>query len=224
MLKFLFTAAFLAAIYVLPAQAQPEFKGGQAAFDSFIASHLMYPEFSRQNCIAAVVRVGFDVDKTGSVANVRVEQGPGIDLDEEAVRVIKLTTGKWNVPANYANTHIILPIRFRPDYARCTRDVNSKAMSMDAAILAYQNRQELENAITNYYINKYKGTADPAKEPEIINLKNQLGIDDEFLKDVLEQGNQKLKQGDKEGACKDWNFVHNTGSNLADSYIARYCK
>jgi TonB family protein len=224
MLKFLFTAVFSAFIYLAQAQTQPMFKGGQTAFDSFITSHLMYPEFSRQNCIAAVVRVGFQVDKNGTVSDVRAEQGPGIDLDEEAVRVIKLTSGKWTVPDNAASTHIILPIRFTPDAARCARVNNGQPINMDAAIIAYQNRQELENAITNYYSNKYKGTADPAKESEIIALKKQLGIDDELLNDVLDQANQKLKQGDKEGACKDWNFIRNTGSNLADSYIAKYCK
>ncbi|MBS7565847.1 TonB family protein [Mucilaginibacter sp. Bleaf8] len=224
MLKFLFTVAFVAFTYLMPAQAQPVFKGGPEAFNIFIASHLMYPEFSRQNCIAAVIRVSFQVDQGGRVSAVRAEQGPGIDLDEEAVRVIKLTSGKWVVPAGTGTTRIILPVRFTPDYTRCSRLNNGKPVDMNAAILAYQNRQELENAVTNYYSNKYKGTADPAKEQDIIALKKQLGIDDEFLNDVLDQANQKLKQGDQEGACKDWNFIRNTGSTLADTCIAKYCK
>lgn len=224
MVKFLCTAAFAAFVYLTPAWAQPVFKGGTDAFNSFIASHLMYPEFSRQNCISAVIRVSFQVSQSGSVSGVRVEQGPGIDLDEEAVRVIRLTSGKWQVPAGTGTTRLILPVRFTPDYARCTRLNNGQPMDMNAAILAYQNRQELENAVTNYYSNKYKGKADPAKEQEIIALKKQLGIDDDFLNDVLDQANQKLKQGDKEGACKDWNFIRNTGSSLADNYIAKYCK
>ncbi|WP_158825952.1 energy transducer TonB [Mucilaginibacter lacusdianchii] len=224
MLKYLFTTALTAFLYLSPAQAQPIFKGGQTAFNSFIASHLMYPEFSRQNCISAVVRVGFQVDKTGTVSDVRVEQGPGIDLDEEAVRVIKLTSGKWTLPENISSTRLILPIRFTPDAARCARVNNGQPVDIGAAVLAYQNRQELENAITNYYANKYKGTADPAKEGEIIALKKQLGIDDDVLNDLLDQANQKFKQGDTEGACKDWNFIRNLGSTIADTYIAKNCK
>ncbi|QJD95917.1 TonB family protein [Mucilaginibacter robiniae] len=224
MLKYFIILLLTGATLRVTAQSQPAFKGGSAAFDSFIASHLMYPEFSRQNCIAAVIRVGFSVGENGKVSDVRAEQGPGIDLDEEAVRVIKLTSGKWDVPAGYkGGTRIILPIRFTPDYARCNAN-NNRPLNMDAAIVAYRNRQELENAVTNYYINKYKGTADLNKESQIIALKEQLGINDELLNDVLEQAKEKLKQGDTEGACKDWNFIHNTGSNLADNYLAKHCK
>ncbi len=214
----------VAVLGLLPALAQPVFKGGNAALSSFIADKIIYPEFSSENCIAATIQVGFVIDKQGKVVNAKVQQGPGIDLDEEAVRVIKLTSGKWVLPANYnGGVRVVLPINFRPDYTRC-QNRTGETMSMDRAIATYQKRQELENAVTNYYINKYAGKADEEKEGAILALKKELGIDEQLWQELLEQAREKLKQGDKEGACKDWNFIRNTGSNLADSYLARYCK
>jgi len=205
------------------ASAQPSFKGGQTALDNFIAGKIIYPEFSSQNCIEATIQVSFLVSPNGQVTDARVQQGPGIDLDDEAVRVVKLTSGKWQIPAGYNNAvRVVLPIRFRPDYIKCQKRTGT-TMNMNEAITAYQKRQELENAVTNYYINKRAGKADVQKEGTIQALKTELGIDDDLYNELLDQASQKLKQGDKEGACKDWKFIRDTGSDLADTYLAKYC-
>lgn len=221
MVKRLFISVLMIAATAGYALAQPAFKGGQPALLDFLRTKIVYPEYSRQNCIAGTIDVAFRLDKDGKVIEAKVVQGLGIDLDDEALRVIKLTSGKWTVPADYVSTtSIIQPIRFDADQTRCG---TTKAADMQAAINDYKNRQELENAVTNFYINKYKGTADLSKEPTIIALKKQLGFDDELISDVLKQANEKLKQHDNEGACIDWNFIHNIGSDKADSYIAKYC-
>lgn len=205
------------------AHAQPTFKGGQTALDNFISGKIIYPDFSSQNCIEATIQVSFLVNPNGQVTDARVQQGPGIDLDDEAVRVVKLTSGKWQIPADYKSAvRLVLPIRFRPDYVKCQKRTGT-VMSMNEAIATYQKRQELENAVTNYYANKRAGKADEQKEGTIQALKTELGIDEDLWKELLEQASQKLKQGDKEGACKDWKFIRDTGSNLADSYLAKYC-
>ncbi len=101
-----------------------------------------------------------------------LQRGLGIDLDDEALRIIKLTSGKWTVPANYnENTRLIQPVRFSPDQTNCGTVPN--LADMQAAINSYKIRQELENAVTNYYSNKYLGKADTTKEATIINLKKQ---------------------------------------------------
>jgi TonB family protein len=206
---------------ILKADAQPEFKGGPQALDRFLTDNIVYPEYSRQNCIPGTIKVKFRLDSLGKVSEASVLDGLGIDLDDEAVRVIKMTSGKWQLPARYnANSNIVLPIRFVPDNARCTNATNA---SINAAIASYQSQQELQNAVTNYYKNKYIGKADTTKEIQIIILKKQLGYNDEFITDVLEQANKKLKQGDKDGACEDWDFIHNIGSDRADEFIKRYC-
>lgn len=201
--------------------SQPRFKDGERALQRFLESHIIYPEYSSKFCIAATIRVSFRVHKDGSVDEVKVYRGLGIDLDDEAVRVIKMTSGKWTLPGGTESVRYLLPIRFAPDYSHCTNATN---VSREEAIQAYRSRQELENAVTNYYENKYAGKADTTKESYIQTLKKQLGFDDELIDDVLKQASEKLKQGDKDGACTDWKFIRNIGSNRADRFIAQYCK
>ena len=204
------------------ASAQAVFKGGQAALDRFLQAHIVYPEYSRKNCIEATIQVSFRIKPDGSVDKVKVHRGEGIDLDDEAVRVVKMTSGQWAIPdRRVKEANMILPIHFTPDYSRCATLVG---LDRRQAIVAYQNRQELENAVTNYYKNKYAGKADTTKENYIQALKQQLGFDDELIDDVLDQAQEKLKQGDREGACTDWKFIHNIGSNRADSFLAKYCR
>jgi TonB family protein len=206
---------------VIAANAQPAFKGGQRALDAFLLSKIVYPEYSRQNCITGTINVSFRLDDAGNVLEARVQQGPGIDLDDEALRVIKLTSGQWVIPAGYNfSTRLVQPIRFDPDPKRCA---GSSKRDMESAIQDYRNRQELENAVTNFYINKYQGKADLSKEATIIALKKQLGFDDELITELLDQANQKLKQKDLDGACTDWTFIHNIGSDRADNFIQQYC-
>ncbi|AYL98283.1 TonB family protein [Mucilaginibacter celer] len=215
----IYIALFLTA--GLAAAQQPAFKGGQQALNDFLKAGIVYPEYSRQNCIAGTVNVSFKLTKEGVVHDATVQQGPGIDLDDEALRVINLTSGQWTIPAGYNfNTVLIQPIRFDPDPARCGP---ANIRDMESAIAGYKAQQALENAVTNYYINKYKGTADTTKEAIIIGLKKQLGYDDDFVSDLLSQANEKFKQGDKPGACRDWNFIRNIGSNKADNFINKYC-
>jgi len=221
MIKALFIYLSLTAFAATAAFAQPAFKGGQQALDDFLRSKIVYPEYSRQNCISGSVDVAFQLDKSGTVTSAKVQQGLGIDLDDEALRVIKLTSGRWTIPANYnPNTSIIQRIRFSSDPLRCGA---TGSRDMDAAVANYKVQQELENAVTNYYINKRKGTADTGKESYIIALKKQLGYDDDFINDVLDQASEKLKQGDKDGACINWNFIRNIGSDKADEFISKYC-
>ncbi len=221
MVRKIFILLLVACCGSLSVKAQVTFKGGNDALNAFIANHIVYPDFSRQNCIGATIRVSFKVDKSANVSDVAVKSGLGIDLDDEAVRVVKLTSGKWVIPDNYntGNT-IILPINFTPDYAACA----STNVNIASAIVAYKTRQALEDAITNYYKNKYEGKADPAREADVLRLKEQLGFDDDFINNLLSEADAKLKQGDKEGACHDWNFIRNIGSDKADTYLSKYCK
>lgn len=211
----LFTAA-------LKGYAQITFKGGRAALDRYLTTNIVYPEYSRQNCISGTIKVQFHVDSAGNVSKIAVQDGLGIDLDDEAIRVVRMTSGKWVIPAgqNYGS-NIILPVRFTPDNIRCGGTTQA---NMQAAIANYKAQEELQNAVTNYYKNKYLGKADAADEQEILDLKKQLGYDDNFINDMLDQANKKLKQGDKTGACEDWNFICNIGSDKADTYLQKYCK
>jgi TonB family protein len=205
---------------MLNANAQANFKGGQAALYSFLSQKIIYPEYSRQNCISGTIKVSFMLDKNGKVIDAKVADGLGIDLDDEALRVIKLTSGKWNTSAKYNPETIIVPIRFEADQTVC--GIYNQANTTQA-IMAYKNRQLLEDELTNYYKAKYQGKADTTHEAEITGLKKLLGFDDKFISDMMEQANEKFQQGDTDGACHDWTFIKNIGSDQSDQMLAKYC-
>jgi Ca-activated chloride channel family protein len=96
-------------------ESMPEFTGGQKALDAFLVSNLRYPKSAKDAGITGKVYVGFLIDKAGNVTNVKVLRGIGGGCDEEAVRVIKLTSGKWKPGKQSGKTVQVLmtiPIKF----------------------------------------------------------------------------------------------------------------
>jgi TonB family protein len=201
---------------------QPVFRAdGNTGLADFLAAKIIYPEYSRQNCIGGTVKISFKLDKDGKVYDAYVSEGMGIDLDDEALRVVKLTSGKWKIPGDYHSSSIILPVVFQPDAGQCAAATRGQ---ISLAIENYKVQQREQDVITAYYINKYAGKADVGNEAAIINLKKQLGFNDEYISEVLDDADQKLKQGDTAAACHDWTFIRNIGSDRADALLAKYCK
>jgi TonB family protein len=75
----------------------PEFPGGKAALNKFVAENLKYPEIARKYASHGRVMVAFIVEKDGYLDNIRVVIGIGNGCDEEAIRVIEKSP-KW-IPA-----------------------------------------------------------------------------------------------------------------------------
>jgi len=76
-------------------ESMPAFIGGEKAKETFLSANLTYPEKARENGISGTVYVSFKVDENGNVSDIKVLRGIGGGCDEEAVRLIKLTNGKW---------------------------------------------------------------------------------------------------------------------------------
>jgi TonB family protein len=197
----------------------PTFKGGQKNLDNYIAQSIIYPEYAKFNCLQGTIRVSFQLTRKGRIFNSKIEKGYGIDLDKEALRVVRLTSGKWIVPANFdTSQNLSLPINFS------LKEYNCEAIGADEireAIAAYKDRQGLTSAIINYYSRKPSGKTED--EEKIQELKQQLGYNDKFLDRLIRQGNQKLRQGDKESACEDFAFVRQLGSDKADKLLMANC-
>lgn len=79
------------------AETMPAFIGGETAKNNFLAANIIYPKMARENGISGTVYVSFMIDEKGNVTNVKVILGIGGGCDEEAIRIIKLTSGKWTV-------------------------------------------------------------------------------------------------------------------------------
>ena len=201
---------------------QPVFKGGQRSLVTFIDNNLIYPEFSKENCLQGTIQVSFKLNKQGRIYDSGINKGFGIDLDMEALRVVRLTSGKWIMPANHDTLiSLVLPVNFTLREFKCEERSKDE---INAAINTYQARLGLNNAIFNFYDKKIQGSYNATEEAGILSLKFQLGYDEKFIDRLLKQGQRKLKQGDKEGACEDFITVRRLGSDKSKIMIKQNCR
>lgn len=203
----------------LSVKAQPVLKGG---LETFIQTNIIYPAFSLQNCIQGKITISFKVNRAGEVYTSKVSSGLGIDLDQEALRLIRLSSGKWQVPDYYDTTFVLIaPVNFTLSGGDCN---TVSEQQKTRAIAAYKANEGLTDVITNFYRHKGQGNYNEAEQGRINALKEELGYDDDYLEKVIKQGQKKLKQKDKQGACEDFLFVKYMGSALADELLEKYCK
>ncbi len=97
----------------------PSFPGGDAALMKFIKDNMIYPSEALKNKIEGKVIVQFVVTKTGKVGKIKVARSVNKELDQEAVRLIKMlpdfSPGRNNV-GEPVNVWYILPVIFKlPD-------------------------------------------------------------------------------------------------------------
>jgi TonB family protein len=200
------------------AVAQPEIKGG---LESFIKANLIYPPYSLQNCLEGNVTIAFKLTKDGDVYNSKIQSGIGTDLDNEALRLIRRSTGKWIMPAGYDTSAVlIVPVNFKLEGYNCG---NRTKADKQRAIAAYQASEGLTDAILNFYKNKKAGNYKKEEEKRFLQLKKELGYDKAFMEGKIKDGMRKIKQNDLQGACEDFLFVKNMGFDLADEYLEKYC-
>jgi TonB family protein len=201
---------------------QPQFKGGEKSLASFLINNQIYPEYSKSNCIQGTIYVRFKLNYQGKVYESDVQKGLGVDLDDEALRLIRLSSGKWIVPANHDTTQaIVLPVNFSLTEYNCEKRSRD---DINEAILAYRTRKNLTKAIINFYQKKSAREVIEGDEAKILELKAQLGYDEKFITQLLKQAQRKLRQKDAAGACEDLIFVRNLGSNKADDLISKNCR
>jgi TonB family protein len=208
---------FLLVIVGFQLQAQPSLKGG---LGPFVQNNKLYPSYSLANCIQGTVNIAFKLDRKGNVYYSEVRKGVGTDLDDEALRLIRMSSGRWIVPKDHDTTlSIIAPINFT--LSDCA---GKSAREVKAAIEAYKATTDLTNTVLNYYRNVELGKPPGITQAKAAELQKTLGIDDAYLERRLEDGKKKLKQKDRQGACEDFKFVKYMGSKLADDWLAKYCK
>jgi protein TonB len=75
---------------------KPSFKNGNVL--EFLTSEIKYPNQAINNGVSGKVYVEFIIEKDGTISNVKALKGIGSGCDEEAERVVKLTSGMWTSP------------------------------------------------------------------------------------------------------------------------------
>ena len=72
-----------------------EFPGGIGAISQYLKDHVKYPVAAEENGIQGDVIVQFDVEKDGSVIDVKIAKSIDASLDKEALRVVKNLPPRW---------------------------------------------------------------------------------------------------------------------------------
>ncbi|MBA7581263.1 hypothetical protein ES708_23165 [subsurface metagenome] len=102
-------------VYAPAVEVKPEYKGGINELNAFFKKNLIFPESLKKAGIRGVVFIQFIVDKNGNVKDIKVIKGLHPDADHEAIRLIKLTNGKWNQGTRNgkaAEMQMIIPVKF----------------------------------------------------------------------------------------------------------------
>lgn len=98
-------------------EQMPQFPGGEAEMLGYISKNIIYPPIMGQcyNGIQGKVILRFVVEKDGSVSNVEVIRSLDMDMDKEAVRVIKkmpnFIPGKQN--GKVIRVYYTIPVTFK---------------------------------------------------------------------------------------------------------------
>lgn len=98
-------------------EQMPEFEGGNEALMSFISKNVVYPPNAADNQIQGIIYLSYVVRSDGSLSDIKVIRSisGGSELDREAIRVLKLTNGKWKPGKQNGkpvSVNLSLPIKF----------------------------------------------------------------------------------------------------------------
>ncbi len=96
-------------------QINAEFIGGIPSFAKHIQKNLKYPAPAQRANVQGKVYVQFTVCTDGTLCDYNVLKSVGFGCDEEAIRVIQLSSGKWapgKLRGKIIKTKFVLPINY----------------------------------------------------------------------------------------------------------------
>lgn len=103
--------------YGTPFASSPQFKGENGVQDMyrFLAQNIRYPGEAMRSKITGKIIMTFMVNQDGSTSDFQIEKGAHKSLDQEALRVAKLTDGHWqpaHLKGRAVRVRYTLPITF----------------------------------------------------------------------------------------------------------------
>ncbi|MBO9617130.1 MAG: TonB family protein [Dyadobacter sp.] len=136
----------------------PYFRG----LTKFLANNLKYPEEALQAGVQGPVQVSFLIDEDGNVSSGRIIKSPGIELDEEAMRLIRIMP-KWT-PAQKDGKPIAvwytISIQFDPELDKLPLKVKeevprlfSRKMKLEPWKAPFLIKDEFEKLFRNRKVN-----------------------------------------------------------------------
>lgn len=92
-------------------EEKPSFQGGDAnTFTKWVMSKVVYPAAAQENNIQGTVYLSFEVGTSGQLGNVKILRGVDPLLDQEAIRVVKLSPA-WK-PGRQQNKAVKVAYQF----------------------------------------------------------------------------------------------------------------
>lgn len=96
-------------------EQEPVFLGGTGNILFYILG-LQYPLEARRNGIQGTVIISATITKDGKIIDERVESGPALVLNKEALRAIRLMPDEWlpgKINGNDVDMRILIPVKFK---------------------------------------------------------------------------------------------------------------
>jgi TonB family protein len=139
------------------------FQEGNQDLAAFLAEQIVYPTEALEEGVEGTVMLMFVVDKEGSVTDISPLSRKGYGLEEEAMRVVELTSGMWT-PARLrdkpVNMRFRLPVRFTmfddlettDDDSEESIEIVEDAVEVEQPVVEIPINEGLDDEETEYYI------------------------------------------------------------------------
>ena len=120
---------------------QPAFIGGDEALYKFINDSIQYPADALKEKKSGKVLARIVIDEKGEISAIKAFRGVCPSLDDEAIRVISLTSGKWEsgkLSGKAVKTYKFIPVNFKIDTT--ADEIESQKMEFiggDSAFFAF---------------------------------------------------------------------------------------
>jgi TonB family protein len=212
------TFLLLFASFQVSAQ-KPTIKNG---LKSFMRDRIIYPLYAQNNCIQGTVELAFKLNQHGEVTYATVTKSVGADLDEEALRLIKLSSGKWQMPPNYDTTALVRsPIKFSLEGFGCEKNTQA---NVGLALVEYNAQMQDIKKVISYYENKDLDVELTLNAEEVKKLIEKLAFSEGYFEKRVSIAERKILQGSLESGCQDLKFVKYMGSDKADRLLLNHCQ
>jgi tetratricopeptide (TPR) repeat protein len=182
-------------------EKMPEFNGGDNGLVEFIRTNLHYPVYARDNCITGKEYAWFIITPEGKVDSVRIMGGIHESLDQEAMRVVKLTSGHWN-PGKRNDTAIAVQYRLPFNFQL----VNTGCHDRD-----YYYKEGLK------FLHKEKF------DKALLSFDEAIKKDTFFVDALYNSAMINIKLKNFQTACNYLNRVKFAGKKEVDELIKKYC-
>ncbi|RHU30644.1 energy transducer TonB [Parabacteroides sp. TM07-1AC] len=151
----------------------PEYIGGSSAQFWFIRQNMEYPEKAREEEVSGTVLISCTVEPDGSVTDPHVFLGSEPLLNDEAIRLVGLTSGKW-IPATRNGENIadekVIPVTFDLNDDGIKIVEHTKKSGKKLPLKAYLFFGAIAVAVILYLRSKFRKKnrkPDPALRPNI---------------------------------------------------------